>query len=115
MKDFKSIDEYIARFDSDKRAILDKIRQTIKKAVPEAVEVISYKMPATKYKGKILVYFAAWEKHVALYPPVPKELEQEAAKYVGPKGNLKFPLSEPMPYELITRIVKARVVEIESK
>ena len=109
-KPAKDIDEYIARFPADVQAILEKVRTTISKAAPEAKEVISYQMPAFKQHG-ILVYFAAWKKHIGLYPPISgdKALEKAVARYAGPKGNLQFPLDEPIPYELIERIVKLRV------
>lgn len=107
----QSIDEYIAGFPPDIRAILEKIRATIRKAAPKAEEKISYRMPAFALEGA-LVYFAAFKKHIGLYPPVadPK-LKREVAHYAGKKGNLQFPLDEPIPYALIGRIVKARTKE----
>lgn len=83
---------------------------------PDAKEVISYQMPAFKQHG-ILVYFAAWMSHVGLYPPISgdKALEKAIARYSGPKGNLQFPLDEPMPLDLIERIVKLRVKQDEAK
>jgi uncharacterized protein YdhG (YjbR/CyaY superfamily) len=106
----KDIDEYIACFPADVRAILERVRTTISKAAPEAKETISYQMPAFKQHG-ILVYFAAWKEHIGLYPPVSgdKALEKAVARYAGPKGNLQFPLDEPIPYDLIERIVRLRV------
>ncbi len=106
----KDIDEYIARFPADVRAILEKVRTTIRTAAPEAKERISYQMPAFKQHG-ILVYFAGWKKHIGLYPPVSgdKALEKAVARYAGPKGNLQFPLDQPIPYGLIARVVKLRV------
>lgn len=106
----KNIDEYIRQFDPDVRTILERLRKTIRSAAPEAEEVISYRMPAFKQHG-ILVYFAAWQKHIGLYPPVSgdKAIEKAVARYAGPKGNLQFPLDEPIPYELICQIVKLRV------
>jgi len=106
----KDIDGYIARFPADVRMILEKVRATIRTAAPEAKETISYQMPAFKQHG-ILVYFAGWKKHVGLYPPVSgdKALEKAVARYSGPKGNLQFPLDEPIPYDLIERIVRLRV------
>ena len=111
-----SIDEYIAGFDPEVREILEAIRRTIREAAPEAAEVISYQLPAFKQHG-ILVYFAAWKKHIGLYPPVSgdAELEQAVAPYAGEKGNLQFPLNEPMPFDLIERIVKHRVQQNEAK
>ena len=106
----KDIDEYIERFPADVRVVLEKVRTTIRRAAPEATETISYQMPAFKQHG-ILVYFAGWKKHIGLYPPVSgdKALERAVARYAGPKGNLQFPLDEPIPYDLIERIVKLRV------
>ena len=106
----KDIDEYIARFPADVQAVLQDVRETIRRAAPRAEEVISYQMPAFKQHG-ILVYFAGWRKHIGLYPPVSgdKALEKAAARHSGPKGNLQFPLDEPIPYDLIERIVRLRV------
>jgi uncharacterized protein YdhG (YjbR/CyaY superfamily) len=109
-KKAKDIDAYISRFPADVRAILEKVRTTIRNAAPQATEKISYLMPAFKLHG-ILVYFAAWQNHIGLYPPISgdKALEKAIARYAGPKGNLQFPLDEPIPYHLIARIVKLRV------
>ena len=107
----KNIDDYIAGFPSDVQEILQKIRATIRKAAPDAEETISYLMPAFKQKGN-LIYFAAFKKHIGLFPPVgDAKLKKEASVYAGPKGNLRFPLDEPIPYDLISKIVKARVKE----
>jgi uncharacterized protein YdhG (YjbR/CyaY superfamily) len=109
-KKAKDIDGYISQFSADVQAILQKVRETIRHAAPEAKETISYMMPAFKQHG-ILVYFAAWEKHIGMYPPISgnKTLEKAIARYAGPKGNLQFPLDEPIPYDLIEQIVKLRV------
>jgi len=106
----KSIDDYIAAAPAEVRPILEKIRQTIAAAAPDAEEVISYRIPAFRQKG-ILVYFAAFKHHIGLYPPVSGDakLEKDLVPYAGPKGNLKFPLDEPIPYALIKRIVRLRV------
>ena len=106
----KDIDGYISHFSADVQAILEKVRTTISHAAPEAKETISYLMPAFKQHG-MLVYFAAWEKHIGLYPPIygDKALERAVARYAGTKGNLQFPLDEPIPYNLIERIVKLRL------
>jgi uncharacterized protein YdhG (YjbR/CyaY superfamily) len=92
------------------RRILKKIRATIRKAAPDAEETISYRMPAFKQKKKVLIYFAAFKNHIGIYPPVKGDakLMKAVAPYAGPKGNLKFPLDEPVPYELIERIVRSR-------
>src|SRR6516165_5404090 len=92
----KDIDSYISKFPADVQVILKKVRETIHHAAPEAKETISYLMPVFKQHG-ILVYFAAWEKHIGMYPPISgdKALEKAIAPYAGPKGNLQFPLDEP--------------------
>jgi uncharacterized protein YdhG (YjbR/CyaY superfamily) len=112
----KNIDEYIASFSPEVQAILKKIRLTVRKAAPGAQEIISYRMPAFKMNG-ILVYFAAFKKHIGVYPPVKGDqgLEKAIASYRGPKGNLQFPLDQPMPYGLIERIVKAKVTQNSAK
>ena len=112
----KDIDGYIAQFPSDVQAILRKVRTTISKAAPAAKETISYQMPAFKQHG-IVVYLAGWQKHIGLYPPVSgdKFLEKAVARYAGPKGNLQFPLDEPVPYDLIERIVRLRVKQNSEK
>jgi uncharacterized protein YdhG (YjbR/CyaY superfamily) len=112
----KDIDSYISKFPADVQAILEKVRATIRHAAPEAKETISYRMPAFKQHG-VLVYFAAWKKHLGMYPPISgdKALEKAIARYAGPKGNLQFPLDEPMPFDLIERIVKLRVKQDAAK
>ncbi len=112
----KNIDEYIALFSPDVQAILERIRLTIKQAAPEAQETISYGIPAFTQHG-ILVYFAAFKKHIGLYPPVrgDSKLEKSISSYRGEKGNLKFPLNQPVPYHLIERIVKLRLRQNLSK
>src|SRR5580692_8664821 len=112
----KDIDDYISKFPDDVQAILQKVRETIRHAAPEAKETISYMIPAFKQNG-ILIYFAAWEKHIGMYPPISgnKTLEKAIARYAGPKGNLQFSLDEPIPYDLIERIVKLRVKQDSEK
>jgi len=106
-----SIDAYIAACSPGVRPALRKLRATIRRAAPpDAQEMISYRMPAFALHG-MLVYFAAFKNHIGLYPPVrgDAKLEAAAAKYAGPKGNLKFPLDQAIPYTLIARIVRLRV------
>jgi uncharacterized protein YdhG (YjbR/CyaY superfamily) len=112
----KDIDSYISQFPADVQAILEKVRVTIHHAAPEARETISYMMPAFKQHG-ILVYFVGWKQHIGMYPPISgdKALEKAIARYAGPKGNLQFPLDEPIPYDLIERIVKLRVRQDSEK
>ncbi len=86
----------IKTFPKDVQNILQEIRRTIKKAAPTAEELITYRIPVFKLKGKRLVYFAAFKKHIGLYPPAPKAFKEVSA-YAGPKGNLQFPLDRPTP------------------
>jgi uncharacterized protein YdhG (YjbR/CyaY superfamily) len=108
----ESIDEYIAGFPREVRAILQKIRGTIRKAAPGAKEAIKYQIPTFTLHGN-LIHFAAYQNHIGLYP-APRGIEQfktELARYEGGKGTVRFPLDKPIPYGLITRIVKWRVRE----
>ena len=108
----KNIDEYIAGFAPDVQAILRKIRQTIRDAAPDAQETINYAIPTFTLNGN-LVHFAAFDKHIGFYP-TPGGLEQfkqELSGYKGAKGSVQFPLDQPMPYALITKIVTFRVNE----
>ena len=104
----KDMDEYIAGFPERIQEILQKIRATIKKAAPEAEETISYKMPAFNLQGHPLVYFAGCKKHIGFYPaPIGRdEFKEEIAPYESGKGTLQFPLDQPIPYKLITKVVK---------
>jgi uncharacterized protein YdhG (YjbR/CyaY superfamily) len=108
----KNIDEYIASFSPEVQSILEKIRSTIAEAAPDAEEKISYRMPTFALMGN-LVHFAAFKNHIGLYPPVKgdEKLNVEIAPYRGEKGNLRFPLDGPIPYTLISKIVKFRVKE----
>ena len=112
----KNIDEYIVSFSPEIQAILEKIRLTIRQAAPDAQETISYNMPAFALNG-ILVYFAAFKKHIGLYPPVRGDasLEKSISPYAGEKGSLRFPLDQPIPYHLIERIVNLRAKQNMSK
>ena len=106
----EDIDEYIAAFPCDVQKILQKIRKTIRKAAPDAAEAISYAIPTFKLNGN-LIHFAAYQNHIGLYP-APRgvqEFKEDMARYEGGKGTARFPLDEPIPYDLITRIVKYRV------
>ncbi len=108
----KSIDEYIAGFPKDTRALLTQIRTTIRQAAPDAEEVISYSMPAYKYNG-MLVFFAAFKNHIGFYatPTGHKAFKKELSVYKEGKGSVQFPLNNPLPLGLITKIVKFRVKE----
>jgi uncharacterized protein YdhG (YjbR/CyaY superfamily) len=104
-----NVDEYIATFPAEVRAILRKVRRTVRAAAPTAREIISYRMPALRQHG-VLVYFAAFKKHIGFFPPIKGDakLEKAAARYAGEKGNLRFPLDEPIPYGLIKRLTQLR-------
>lgn len=108
----KTIDEYIASFPPDVQAILEKIRMTIRKAAPGAEETIKYQMPTFTLKGN-LVHFAAFKKHIGFYPAPTgiEEFKRGLSVYKGAKGSVQFPLSKPIPYGLISKIVKFRVKE----
>jgi|SRR5580658_7074927 uncharacterized protein YdhG (YjbR/CyaY superfamily) len=112
----KNVDEYIASFPSDVQEILERIRRTIRNAAPRAEETISYRIPAFRLGG-ILVYFAAFKKHIGFYPPVRgnAKLLKAVSAYAGEKGNLRFPLDRRIPYGLIARIVRFRVKKNTSK
>jgi uncharacterized protein YdhG (YjbR/CyaY superfamily) len=111
--DLNSINEYIAAFPRDTQKVLKELRATIKAAAPKAEEKIAYKMACFSQNGN-LVLFAAWKNHIGFYGTsyaILEQLKEEAAPYVQPKGTLQFPLDEPLPKKLITKIVKARVIE----
>jgi len=112
----KSIDEYISAFSPEVRSILTKMRLTISKAAPGAKEMISYRIPAFVQNG-ILVYFAAFKRYIGLYPPVKGDarLVKAVSKYAGEKGNLRFPLDQPIPYSWIERIVRFRIKQDTAK
>lgn len=107
-----TIDEYIAGFAPEIQAILEKIRETIHKAAPDAQETIKYRMPTFTLNGN-LVHFAAFKNHIGFYPTPSgtERFKQEIARYQAAKGSIQFPLDKPMPYALITRIVKFRAKE----
>ena len=111
-----SIDEYIAAAPPEVRSILEKIRRTIQKAAPAAEEKISYQIPTFTLKGN-LVHFAAYKHHIGFYPaPMGiEEIKRELSAYEGGKGSVRFPLDKPIPFGLISRIVKARVRENQER
>jgi len=109
---FSNIDEYIALFPEEIQEILTKIRKIIKENAPEASEKISYQMPTFFLNGN-LIHFAAFKHHIGLYP-TPTGIDafkEELSKYKGAKGSVQFPLDQPIPYDLIKRIVIYRVEE----
>lgn len=111
---FKSVDEYMAAQPAEVRAILAQVRRAIRKALPRAQEVISYKIPAYKLKDGIVIYFAGWKKHYSLYPAGERlvaAFRDELASYPVTKGTIRFPLSQPVPVKLIGRIARFRAKE----
>lgn len=112
----KTVDEYIALQPAEVREKLEKLRQTIKKAAPQAEEAISYMMPAYKFYG-VLVYFGAYKSHIGFYPTGRgiSAFEKELSIYEGSKGTVRFPIDKPLPIGLISKMVKFRVKENLSK
>jgi uncharacterized protein YdhG (YjbR/CyaY superfamily) len=110
---FQSIDEYIAACPEGTHERLQAIRAAIKKLAPEAKEKISYQIAAFELNGKNLIHFAGWKKHISLYPiPAGDEaFEEEASKYSDGKGTMKFPLDEPMPMKLVTKVIKLHLAQ----
>lgn len=111
-KEPKDIDEYIAGFPDHIQEILEKIRATIRKTVPEAEETISYRIPAFTLSG-VLVYFAAFKNHIGFYPRTTgiTRFRKELSRYNGAKGSVRFPLDKAIPFGLIGKIAKARAKE----
>lgn len=107
-----TIDEYIAGFSPEIQAILQEIRAVIRAAAPAAEEAISYQMPTFRLKGN-LVHFAAFKEHIGFYPTPSgtEHFQQALAAYKGGKGSVRFPLEQPIPYDLIREIVEFRVAE----
>lgn len=111
------IDQYILQLPEETRNILNKIRALIKEYAPDAIESIAYGMPAYKLNKKPLVYFAAYKTHIGFYatPSGHEAFKEELSKYKQGKGSVQFPLDQPIPYDLIMRMVKFRVLENEQK
>lgn len=109
---YESIDEYILQFPPEIQDILNKLRQVIKKAAPDAGEKISYRMPTFVLHGN-LVHFAAFKNHIGFYPTSSgiEAFKNELSEYKGGRGSIQFPIEKPLPYELISKIVKFRVAE----
>ena len=108
----KTTDEYLARVPEDKRAALEMLRKAIKAAAPEAVEVISYGLPAFRLKGKFLVAYGAAKNHCAFYPgSVVETLKDELRNYETTKGAIRFPADRPLPPALVRKLVKLRVAK----
>jgi uncharacterized protein YdhG (YjbR/CyaY superfamily) len=116
--DFKSVDDYIASQPAAMQGILGRVRNAIRKAVPLAREAISYQMPTYTLYGGRLLYFAVWKQHYSIYAAteqVVAAFQEELARYEVDKGTIRFPLSEPVPVELIGRIAKFRAKEVAGR
>jgi uncharacterized protein YdhG (YjbR/CyaY superfamily) len=112
----KNVDEYVSKFPKNVRDVLEELRRVIREAAPEAEETFSYGMPTFKLNGKALVYFAAWKKHIGLYPVTPALMEafkKELSQLKTSTGTLQLPLDKQVPFDLVKRIVKFRVKESE--
>ncbi len=115
-KQCKTIDAYIKTFPNKTQEILETMRETIRKAAPQAVEAISYQIPTFKLNGN-LVHFAAFKNHIGFYPTSSgtKAFKRELSQYKGAKGSVQFPIDEPIPYDLVKKIVRFRLKENQEK
>ena len=115
---YASVDDYIATQPAVVRPVLETVRRTIRKALPDAREIISYQIPAYRLPGGTALFFAGWKKHYSVYPAgaaLVAAFRDELAPYeVNEKGTIRFPLSEPVPEKLIARIARYRAEEIEA-
>ena len=116
--DFKSVDEYIASQPQTAQGVLERVRNTIRKALPGAEEVISSQIPTYKLHGDPVLYFAGWRQHYSLYPAtdhIVAAFKDDLAPYEVNKGTIRFPLSQPVPAKLIGRIAKFRAKEVTER
>lgn len=111
MTQVETVDQYIASFPAEVQDVLESIRGVIRRAAPGTEEKISYQIPTVTLDDKYLIYFAGWKQHVSLYPihPLDEPLEGEITRYRSGQDTLRFPLKEPIPLELVERIVTALV------
>jgi uncharacterized protein YdhG (YjbR/CyaY superfamily) len=110
-----SVEAYLASLPDDQRTVLEALRATIRAAAPGAVEQIAYGMPAFRANGRFLVSYAAFKRHFSLFPAseaVLDALGEEVAPFVAGKGTLRFTAADPLPADLVTRIVAVRLAEI---
>jgi uncharacterized protein YdhG (YjbR/CyaY superfamily) len=109
-----TVDEYLGALPEDRRAVMQALRETIRAAAPDAIELISYQMPAFKTHGQFLVSYAAFKKHYSLFPAseaVVEALGDELTPYLAGQGTIRFPANAPIPLGTVTRIVKVRLAE----
>ena len=115
---FTNVDEYISAQPETAQGVLQRVRSTLRKALPGAEEVISYKIPAYRQHGEIVLYFAGWKQHYSLYPAgehLVASFKDQLASYKVSKGTIRFPISEPVPMKLIERIAKFRANEVAER
>ena len=115
---FKSVDEYIASQPEATRGVLERVRRTIRKALPGAEEVISYQIPAYKLNGRTVIYFAGWRQHYSVYPSTDRlvaRFKNDLARYEVSKGTIRFPLSEAVPVKLLEAVARFRGKEVAER
>ena len=113
-----TVDSYLKAQPPATRGLLRLVRRTIRKAVPQAMELVSYRIPAYKLNGKVILYFAGWTHHYAIYPVTPAVIQacrDDLAAYTVSKGTIRFPLDQPVPVALIARIATVRAEEGRSR
>lgn len=110
-----AIDEYIKAFPDDVKTILEEVRRVIRDVAPDAVEAIAYGIPTFKLNGKNMVHFGGWKTHIGFYPTPSgtATFQTELAPYKFAKGSIQFPLDQPIPYDLIKKIARYRIQEIQ--
>lgn len=105
---FATVEDYLGSLEPEAREVLESVRATIHAALPGAQDTISYNMPTVVIEGRRVVHYAAWKHHVSLYPaPEDPDLADELAPYAGGKGTLKFPFDQPVPHDLVARVVQS--------
>ena len=115
MAKYESVDEYMDGLPDDRRAVMEELRATIRAAAPTATEAISYNMPAFRLAGRFFVSYDAFKRHYSLFPwtdAMLAELGDEVRPYAVGKGTLRFPADEPIPFDLVTRIIEMRTREL---
>lgn len=114
---YGSIDEYIETFPPEVQVVLESIRRTIREAAPDAVEAIAYQIPTFRLNGRNLVHFAAFKGHLGFYPTASgiEAFRDELSPYKTSKGTVQFPLGDPVPQDLVARIVAFRVQEVSAR
>ena len=114
-----TVDEYLAALPAERRTVMDALRRAVVAAAPDATETIAYQMPALRTRdGRFLVSYASYKNHYSLFPasgPVIDALGDDVAPYLAGKGTIRFPANRPIPLDLVTRIVRVRVVEIAAR